>query len=247
MLPLWKLFFIATDGTNGVELWSLDVCETVDAAVSGCVPATAALDKCETKLSDATRTLLLATNKCGIKNSDAAVKGNAFDGQACKDAAKTKFTTKVTGLTAKDPACPPSCVGAGSAAAWAGVAQSAVDAMFAGIYCDLSSATAQDDGFRGAVPVAASKKCENGVAKAVFKLAASLLKCNRKAADMAVKGKSFDRSECQAKAALKYETFRGNVMACPPCLDDMHVAVLALTVADAINGDFTSGTFCATP
>ena len=102
-------------------------------------------------------------------------------------------------------------------------------------------------------PSDASRKCEDGVAKAVAKLAACARKCRMKGADAALKGGTFDADACQhgsgspVSCRAKYDAAAASLRAkggCPPCLDTTAQGDVADLVETAL-GDEQGAVYCA--
>src|SRR5262249_36552773 len=92
-------------------------------------------------------------------------------------------------------------------------------------------------------PDIGARKCEDGIAKSLGKLAACARKCRVKQADAALKGDAFDADACEhgsgspASCRAKYDAAAATLRAkggCPVCLDATTQAVLADDVQSAL-------------
>lgn len=67
-------------------------------------------------------------------------------------------------------------------------------------------------------PDSDARKCENKLLKEAAKLVKAAIKCNRKAAEAALKGNTFDASGCESEAGTKYDQKVAGLTPCPPCV-----------------------------
>jgi len=83
-----------------------------------------------------------------------------------------------------------------------------------------------------------TRKCENQLPKLSGNLLKAILKCNRKAAEAALKSKSFDSASCEAAARAKYDDKVALLGPCPACVS-VNAPSLgdgAATLANGLNG-----------
>jgi hypothetical protein len=197
----------------------------VSVSVSGgaaCPPAT-----CGHKVADALTRLIAAVTKCHVKQADSAFRGKSFDEEACEQndatkSAKAKFDAAIAKLASS---CPAEVLANASTVRDAILtgAQS-LDSRNGSIYCDGTSGRGLDAGGDdlGFVPAStANLRCADGVAKYLSKLSADVLSCQRRWADAALKGKTFDLVACQNAAVATATTSGDRLLAgggCAPCL-----------------------------
>jgi len=69
-------------------------------------------------------------------------------------------------------------------------------------------------------PDATAARCEDGVARRVARFVGELIRCETRAADLAVQTLRFDEEGCEARARRRYVTAIGQFLGppCPPCL-----------------------------
>jgi hypothetical protein len=179
----------------------------------GCRPPTKRTARCADTVAKRAARLEASIIKCHRKAAAAGLRGRSFDEETCEATARSKYDAGVK----KPEDCPPCLVAADIAAAATTHIERTMSAV---VYCDTASGAplgdADDGGF---VPTVNTAKCEDGVARAVAKLAGMLTKCHVRTAGAAVAGTSFDEQGCETGAASRYDTATATLSGCPPCLD----------------------------
>jgi hypothetical protein len=222
---------------------------------TGFIPPDKVTAKCENGVANALVSLAGKLFKCNIRDSDAKDKATgfgiacmpndpSFDGVACQVTARSAYDAKV----AKLMNCPP-CLNTGSVRdSMTQLINSHNDMAF----CDDTSTCVEDVGqpvqsTTGWVPAAAdAKKCSDGEAKLLAKLAVSLLKCHVGSAKAQSAGRSFDEDGCEMKSTSKYDTGVTKVSLCTACLSAGGFATFRDLTHTLIDGQ-NSGPYCASP
>ncbi len=197
----------------------------------GFVPPDKAAAKCENAVAKLLAKLLAKTAGCVRKGAKAAIKGKAFDEDACDAAAKAKFYA--AGAKLKCPTCIESAVDLHQ------IATAAVAAAAPAIYCAGSTTFGNQGAF--VPPDKVTAKCADGVANSFSKLAGAIFGCHVKAAKKAFARKPFDEEACEQKGQNKYDAAHAKRTGCPPCLD---AAVLASTMRSNLD-DQNADVYCA--
>jgi hypothetical protein len=92
-------------------------------------------------------------------------------------------------------------------------------------------------------PDSDARTCEHRVLKQSADLLKAIIKCNRKAADAAFQGKTFDAATCEANARSSYDDKTAGLIGCPACLLANAAGVRDATESAA--EAMTSGLYCA--
>jgi YVTN family beta-propeller protein len=105
----------------------------------------------------------------------------------------------------------------------------------------LLAATGIPKGF--VPPDSDARTCEHKLLKQSANLLKAIIKCNRKAADAAFQGKTFDAATCETNARSKYDDKTAGLIGCPPCLlaNANGVRDATESAAEAM----TSGVYCS--
>ncbi len=226
----------------------------------GFAPPDANTAKCEKLFAKQRKKLSLCSTKCQLKQADAALKGQAFDDDACEEgigkpvSCRASYDAAVSKLLGRvPPICPP-CINPTTQTTVADGVLHFADDNNGLIYCAGTTPLGGDD--TGFVPPDANAAgCEKLVAKNVKKLFVCMTKCQIKQAGAALKGVPFDEEACEegsgkpisCRASYDKTTTKllGRMPAiCPACLDataQSHLADLVINFVDNSNGSI----YCA--
>ncbi len=197
---------------------------------SGCVPPSATVEKCESRVATDSGTKLVGgILRCHQKAVDAAIRGLPFQEEECEDATAARFESR-----AEISGCP--CVEVDELS---DVARTLADQNNGLIYCEGSVPLGGDDA--GFVPSnSVPRRCEHHVNRASAKLVVGVLNCHRLAARAAVFGQTFDEESCEQRAVAKF--LSTNITDCG-CVNLPALAALVTTQLDVGNFYF----YCMSP
>lgn len=205
---------------------------------TGCVSNTLNHAKCSSKIGKLLGKAVASTIVCHVKQADQRFKGASANGagnseENCEEnpgnSAKSKLDAGLAKLATSGLCDTAQLTGAGAEEAILfNPGPLSLDAQNVNVYCDSSSASLIGDDDTGWVATDPGMlKCEEAVAKALAKLALSVIKCHDKMNVSFFKAKDFDEEKCESSdpllsALAKYNRTRDKLIAagiCPSCLD----------------------------
>lgn len=190
--------------------------------------------------------------KCTVAKATALSKNVSFDGTLCETTASYSCKAQYDRAMVKlDQGRCLGCLNTTVQAALYPSYRDVIRATNAQIYCDANNSVPLDDGSGGFVSLNKDiTKCQNKVARTVFKLTKCLnLHCHQKTAEALYWGRPANNAGCEDEDALKsckakYLKSTGNLVGCPACLGATQRAAIFDSVQAALasrNGDI----YCA--